>query len=168
MTTIAAKASTQLLQAEWIPFSGGELEGRRPRALCPECRHKLNREAHRTLCFGCYRLEIERERALRAAGELNTASEARFQEALPLEQVNYARLARLKVERRHARSRQAVASPYVDRRRQAQINARHALSRLAEGLRAHRLVEGQKQAVMQARAAQVPLPAAWLPFVASR
>jgi hypothetical protein len=151
-----------------VPFAGGELEGCRPRALCPECRTKLDKGAHKTLCFHCYRLDIERERGLKAAGELNTASEERFQYALPLERVNHARLARLKVERQQARRAQAKASPYVDRRRQAQINARHALSRLAEGLRAYRLAQEQKQAVLQARAADAPLPEAWLPFVAAR
>jgi hypothetical protein len=168
MTRTTAKATPQLLQAEWVPFAGGELEGCRPRALCPACRNKLDKSAHRTLCFHCYRLEIERERALKAAGELNTATEERFQFALPLERVDRARLARLKVERHQARRAQAKASPYVDRRRQAQINARHALSRLAEGLRAYRLAQEQKQAVLQARAESAPLPDAWLPFVASR
>lgn len=168
MTRTTAKATPQLLQAEWVPFSGGELEGCRPRALCPECRTKLDKRAHRTLCFHCYRLEIERERALKAAGDLNTATGERFQYALPIEPVNHARLARLKVERQHARSAQAKASPYVDRRRQAQINARHTLGRLAEGLRTYRLAQEQKQAVLHARSAAAPLPEAWLPFVAAR
>jgi hypothetical protein len=168
MTRTTAKATPQLLQAEWVPFSGGELEGCRPRALCADCRTKLDKGAHTTLCFHCYRLEIERQRALKAAGELNTASEERFQCALPLERVNHARLARLKVERQQARSAQAKASPYVDRRRQAQINARHALSRLAEGLRSYRLTQEQKQAVVQARGANAPIPEAWLPFVSAR
>ena len=177
MTRTAAKATPQLLQAEWVPFAGGELEGRQPKALCSDCRSKLSLAAKGTrsadpqkptLCFSCYRLEMERERALKAAGELNTASEERFQCALPLEKVNYARLGRLKMEREVARRQQAVSSPYVDRRRQAQLKARHALGRLAEGPRAYRLVQEQKRAVMQSRAAQVPLPDAWLPFVASR
>ena len=30
------------------------------------------------LCFQCYRAELEREKALKAAGQLETASEARF------------------------------------------------------------------------------------------
>src|SRR5688572_30447622 len=121
MTRIAAKATPQLLHAEWIPFSGGELEGRRPRALCSSCREALNREANvartaraatRPLCFSCYRVELERDRAIKAAGDLDTASIERFQSALPLEPINHARLARLKLERGDARRAQAVASPY--------------------------------------------------------
>ena len=46
---------------------------------------------------------------------------------------------------------------YVDKRRQAQIAARHALVRLSEGLRAQGLY-----------AAELQLPDTWLPFVASR
>jgi hypothetical protein len=180
MTTITAKATPQLLQAEWIPFSGGELEGRRPRALCPGCREALNREAHvarrpgaaaglqRPLCFSCYRLELERERAIKAAGELDTASVERFQSALPLEPINRARLARLRVERRAARRAQAIASPYVDRRRQAQINARHALQHLAAGLRAYRAKEQRRQMVASVADGGMKLPDAWLPFVAAR
>lgn len=120
------------------------------------------------LCFQCYRAELERERAFRAAGELDTASAERFQGALPLEPVNHARLTRLKVERRAARARQAVASPYVDRRRQAQINARHVLQRLAEGLRARTIAQIRPGGVGDARQVGVQLPEAWLPFAASR
>ena len=167
MTTMAATVTPQLLQADWVPFSGGELEGRRPRALCPTCRATARREAQRPLCFGCYRLEIERERALKAAGELDTASVERFQTVLPLEPVNQARLAQLKVARRQARQQQAAASPYVDRRRQAQINARHALQRLAEGLRAYQAKQASRQRVA-ARANTAAMPEAWLPFVAAQ
>src|SRR5262245_50844042 len=134
MTTTRAKATPQLLQAEWVPFSGGELEGCRPKVLCPACRAKLhanataggraNVGASKQLCFHCYRVELERERAIKAAGELDTASIERFQSLLPFEPVNRVRLAQLKVERRAARQVQAVASPFVDRRRRAQINAR--------------------------------------------
>jgi len=92
---------------EWTAFPGGELEGQRPRRLCPSCRRKLQHDVaqllraaspdaglnpplqaearRRPLCFGCYRLELDREKALKAAGELNTASEARFQETLSRE-----------------------------------------------------------------------------------
>ena len=120
------------------------------------------------ICFQCYRAELERERALKEAGELDTASAERFQSALPLEPVNHARLARLKVERRAVRASQAVASPYVDRRRQAQINARHVLQRLAEGLRARAVANDRPASAGDLRQAEMRLPEAWLPFVASR
>ena len=90
-----AKHLAEILQTpehEWTPFRGGELEGKRPKRLCPACRETLGRAAsgsaaarppnewpRQPLCFQCYRLDLERERALKAAAGLNTASEARFQ-----------------------------------------------------------------------------------------
>ena len=192
MKTIPVKATAQVIDTEWVGFAGGELEGKRPRVLCTACRARLQREANgpRTvaerldpgvdqggpaagprsspLCFQCYRAELERERALKAAGELDTASAERFQSVLPIEPVNHARLTRLKVERRAARARQAVASPYVDRRRQAQINARHILQRLAEGLRTRTVAQSRPGGPGDSRQVDLQLPEAWLPFVASR
>src|SRR5262249_34829135 len=115
-----SRHAEQLQSDEWISFPGGELEGKRPKALCPACREALRREAagplaasrvqgpSRPLCFQCYRAELDRERALRAAGSLDTGSEARFQFQLPLEPVNTGRLQTLKVERREARVADAV------------------------------------------------------------
>ena len=71
---------------EWVGFPGGELEGQRPKALCQSCRARASASPAfepRRLCFQCYRLGLERDRALRAAGHLNTASEERFQTTLP-------------------------------------------------------------------------------------
>ena len=31
-----------LTDRDWVPFPGGELEGTRPRALCPECREAVD------------------------------------------------------------------------------------------------------------------------------
>src|SRR5207253_623978 len=121
---------------------GGELEGKRPKALCSACREQVRRAAEggaaihprRSLCFQCYRAELERERALEAAGQLDTATEARFRVALPFESVNVARLALLKAERASARADLRLGpSAYVARRRQAQIRARHALQSIAAG-----------------------------------
>src|SRR5438045_747484 len=100
----------QVQGEEWVSFPGGELEGKRPKVLCPACRAALNRGAAssnsshpsgppRPLCFQCYRAELEREHALRAAGDLDTASDARFQFQLPFERVNRARLDMLKAGR---------------------------------------------------------------------
>src|SRR4051812_45512618 len=88
-----APAGGPVIEGEWASFPGGELEGKRPKALCPVCREQLRRAAEggaalserRSLCFQCYRVELERERALAAAGELDTASESRFQTTLPFE-----------------------------------------------------------------------------------
>lgn len=122
-----------LASREWLPLPGGELEAPRARALCPSCRAS----GRRPLCLACFRADRARERALLAARELNTASEARFQTTLPFEPVNRARLNQLRAARQSARAeaRQGVGR-YADRRRQAQIAARHALQRLAEGLKA--------------------------------
>jgi hypothetical protein len=176
-------ATTEQVQHdEWIGFPGGELEGKRPKALCPACREALKREAAqpiasqgsarpRLLCFQCYRAELERERALRAAGTLDTASEARFQFQLPFEPVNNARLAVLKAERADARAAASEgAGQYADKRRQAQIEARRALQTIAAGLHTRRLAPALHACVMDAaiHAAELQLPEAWLPFVVSR
>ena len=140
-TTVQFIDSARVVENEWVGFPGGELEGKRPKALCPACRETLKREAlgpspgaprrsgrSRPLCFQCYRAELDRERALEAAGSLDTASVARFQCQLPLEPVNTARLAVLKVVRAESRAASSVGiGPYVDKRRHAQMAARHEL-----------------------------------------
>jgi hypothetical protein len=169
----------EIVETDWAPFPGGELEAPRSkaqRALCPACRETLRREVlnsrsrpsrpsspSRPLCFQCYRADLARERALKAAGQLNTASEERFQSQLPLEPVNIARLATLKTERAEARvaSSRGIGQ-YVDKRRQAQIAARHALQAIAEGLKARQIPAAA------IHAAELQLPDAWLPFVVSR
>jgi hypothetical protein len=170
------------VESEWVTFPGGELEGKRPRTLCAACRERLQHEAarparHRApasprpLCFQCYRAELDRDRALKAAGELDTATEARFQCTLPFEAVNRARLERLRAQRGVVRAaEQSGAGQYVDRRRHAQIAARHALQRIAAGLKARSVVPAHAAAIEAdaIHAAELQLPDAWLPFVVSR
>jgi hypothetical protein len=165
---------------DWTPFPGGELEGQRPKALCPACRgrrHERNGRAS-ALCFQCYRLEFERIHKLHTAAELDTASEARFQGSLPFEPVNTSRLVRLKTEREQARADvREKSGGYAERRRRAQIEARHALARIVKGLRERTLTDvGSQQQVARGpmldsaiiHAAELQLPEAWLPFVVSR
>ena len=158
-TGSAAVASTgKVLAGEWVTLPGGELEGRRPSRLCGLCRLRRAAGAQpRPFCFTCYREEAIRRRALKAAATLDTASEARFQFGLPFEPVNRARLARLKAERLDLRQQHVGAARYADKRRHAQIAARHALQRLGAGLEERGL-----------HAAELQLPDAWLPFVGSR
>src|ERR1700752_3870538 len=112
-----AQENSQAVGDEWVSFPGGELEGKRPKVLCAACRELLKREASgpqsspsrpssasRPLCFQCYRADLERDRAIRAAGQLDTASEERFQSQLPFETVDKPRLDMLKVERAEARA----------------------------------------------------------------
>jgi hypothetical protein len=215
-----ARPSSDTLQtadADWMMFPGGELEGKRPRALCPACRAKLSREqlsheplnsgaapavrpAPKPICFQCYRAELERDRALKAAGQLETASDARFQCTLPFDPVNTGRLAALKAERAAARqaidgraaidgrtmvSRTGMSQTMkpdisqaikqcTDRRRQAQIAARHALRMLADGLRTRQTSASTRAQSQRAvdramvaaiHAADLQLPESWLPFV---
>ena len=172
--------AAQVVEGEWITFPGGELEGKRPKALCPTCRAALNREASGSgrrsgrpypLCFQCYRADLDRERALQAAGELDTATDARFQAQLPFEPVNRPRLEMLKAERSEARGSAVQGiGQYVDKRRHAQIAARHALQQIASGLQARQLAPALHAEVMAAaiHAAELQLPEAWLPFVVSR
>jgi hypothetical protein len=178
-----AVLNSQVVTDEWVSFPGGELEGQRPKALCPACREALKREAaspvrvagssvsSRPLCFQCYRADLDRDRAMQAAGELNTASEARFQSQLPFEPVNQARLDMLKADRSAARmaSVQGIGQ-YVDKRRQAQIAARHALQTIAAGLKARQLTPPLHAQALAAltHSAELQLPEAWLPFVVSR
>jgi len=133
----------------------------------------------RTLCFQCYRAELDRERALREAGDLDTASSERFQSALPFEPVNTPRLDRLRAERAASRvMMREGAGRFVDRRRQAQIAARHAFQQIAARLRAPaasgssspELRRQERDRVMSAafHAAELQLPESWLPFVVSR
>src|SRR5258708_10484429 len=157
------RSSTQIVEKDWVAFPGGELEGERPKALCPPCRAALKQRgtaspAPRPLCFQCYRAEIERQRALRAAGDLDTASEARFQTQLPFEPIDRARLDGLKAAR--ADVRRAAAGGYEDRRRQAQIEARHALQAIAANLRSRGLASA-------VHAAELQLPESWLPYLVS-
>jgi hypothetical protein len=126
----------------------------------------------RPLCFQCYRTEIDRQRALRAAGRFDTGSEARFQAALPFEPVNRARLEMLKVERASARtgSLATITGADADRRRRAQISARHALQQLAKSLVLRGVTPHDRAREMAAaiHAAELQLPESWLPFVVSR
>ena len=157
-----AAAVNQPVENEWVTFPGGELEGRRPKTLCGPCRvRKAAGAPPRAICFECYRADRRREEAIKAAGEFEGSPEGietRFQNGLPFEPVNLPRLQRLKTARVTARTQaRAGAGQYVDKRRQAQIAARHALQRLGEGLRTQGM-----------HAAELQLPEAWLPFVASR
>jgi len=172
MTRQHSAPDVQVPEGEWVTFPGGELEGTRPKALCQACRVKLQKGiCAKTLCFQCYRADLDRQRGLKAAGELSTASDARFQTTLPFEPVNRARLEMLRVERVAARQEMRTGvSQYVDKRRRAQIEARHALAALAAGLRARRASDQERERTMASaiHAAELQLPEAWLPFVVSR
>ncbi len=167
------ETSVEVVDGEWVTFPGGELEGRRPKARCASCRQGSTEAGSRrgTLCFECYREELTRERALKAAGELDTASVARFQCGLPFEPVNWPRLEMLRAER--ARSRAASQdglARFADRRRQAQIAARRALQQASLSLRDRGAADAEQVRVMMAaaHAAELQLPESWLPFVVAR
>ena len=192
MDRTQSAAVAQVAENDWVTFPGGELEGQRPKALCPACRTSLEtgrlqarlpggrgpRNEQRPLCFQCYRADLERQRVLRAAGDLDTASEARFQTQLPFEAVDRPRLDALKAARADVRS--SSAGGYEDRRRRAQLAARHALRAIAANLHARGLSrrsteDGKAERAERDRvwasavnAAELQLPEAWLPFVVSR
>jgi hypothetical protein len=159
MDTFNAAPTSEMAGAEWVALPGGELEGKRPRWLCGPCRMRQAIGAERkAVCFECYKAEARRRRACDAAAALDTGSEARFQFGLPFEAVDRPRLARLKAARADSRQRlRAGAGRFVDKRRQAQVAARHALEQLGAGLHTYGV-----------RAAELQLPEAWLPFVVSR
>lgn len=180
MNTLRIEDAPTHTDIDWTPFPGGELEGARPKAQCPSCRARTARDSAAAasgkpaLCFQCYRSDIEKNRKLKAAAELDTASDARFQCTLPFEPVNTSRLARLKVEREEARTKaRAGAGSYVEKRHRAQIDARHALARLLHGLKQRELTGGSQvkrraAADMAIRAAEMQLPESWLPFVVAQ
>src|SRR3954451_11411494 len=101
MKKLRIERASEVAEKEWVSLPGGELDAPRPSAVCRSCREKLEAVSthpgtaanptdlsNRPLCFACYRAGIERDRKLKIAGELDTASQARFQSALPLEAVN--------------------------------------------------------------------------------
>jgi hypothetical protein len=159
MERFSASTTGQIIGGEWVALPGGELEGKRPTVLCGPCRMRQAIGAERrAVCFECYRADARRQRALEAAASLDTGSAGRFQCGLPFEPVNVARLERLKAMRVESR-RQLRMGPgrFVDKRRHAQIAARHALQQLGEGLNMRGIHAAERQ-----------LPDAWLPFVMSR
>src|ERR1051326_4813444 len=192
MDRTQSAAVAQVAENDWVTFPGGELEGQRPKALCPACRTSLEagrlqarlpggrgpRSEQRPLCFQCYRADLERQRVLRAAGDLDTASEARFQTQLPFEAIDRPRLDALKAARADVRS--SSAGGCEDRRRRAQLAARHALQAIAANLHARGLArrsteDGKAERAERDRvwasavnAAELQLPEAWIPFVVSR
>lgn len=186
MVQNTSQTPPNIKDSDWVGFPGGELEGKRPKALCPACREDVGRvlwtrgsgnthRARRTLCFLCYRAEIDRDRALRAAGQLDTGSAERFQTALPFEPVNRPRLEMLKAERSTARASTlaTTSGKFADRRRQAQIAARHALQRIAQGLPGAGAwkptpADRAREIAAAIHAAELQLPESWLPFVVSR
>ena len=183
---VVAQFVKDLKDSDWVGFPGGELEGKRPKAMCPACRQQLQDSCgaglqtcrggvRPPLCFQCYRAEIDRDHALKAAGQLDTASAERFQTALPFEPVNRPRLEMLKAERSTVRASALVTTSgkFADRRRQAQIAAHHVLQRIAQGLAgssAFKLTSADREREMAAaiHAAELQLPESWLPFVVSR
>src|SRR5262245_3847430 len=181
MKKLRIESASQVIDREWLSLPGGELQAPRPTVLCGACREKLQARVSKPsnlsnpssapICFACYRATLERDRALKSAGELNTASNERFQTALPLEPVNQPRLTRLRSERQASRiaSQQGVGR-FVDKRRQAQIAARHALERIVIGLRDRNAPNDERNRVLASatHAAELQLPEAWLPFVVSR
>jgi hypothetical protein len=87
---------------------------------------------------------------------------------LPLEPVNHARLERLRAERATARAELVRgASSFSDRRRRAQIAARHALQEVTAAISARGKGRQERERLFAStvHAAELQLPEAWLPFV---
>jgi len=186
MNRLHIDSASTVPESCWQPFPGGELEGTPATALCPTCRAAAREcagvahdpvapERKPALCFECYLRDIRKSRALTAAANLDTASDARFQSSLPFEPVDHARLTRLKAERAVARvSERKGIGAYIEKRRRAQIEARHALATIVQGLKQRRLttIGNRSERVVPRTAAAVrlssQLPESWLPFVVAR
>jgi|SRR6266853_967289 len=159
MERFKASPTSEVVGGEWVPLPGGELEGKRPIALCGPCRMRRAIGAERrAVCFECYRADARRQRGFERAASFDAVSESRLQSGLPFEPVDRPRLARLKAARAESRQQLRVGvGRFVDKRRHAQIAARHALQQLGAGLQSYGV-----------HAAELQLPEAWLPFVMSR
>jgi len=104
-------------------------------------------------------------------GAPRAVENVRWQWLLPFEPVNKPRLERLKAERAVARATIHVdAGRYADKRRQAQIAARHALDAIAAGLDLGQLAPTERDRLMNGaiHAAELQLPESWLSFVVAR
>lgn len=123
------------------------------------------------LCFQCYQPRPE-PRQRRQPHYFDGTQDERLQASLPLEPVDIPRLDRLRQERAAARAADSGGrGQYADRRRRAQIEARHALQRILAGvtLRPVPVMSGERAPAADAlHAAELQLPDAWLPFVVSR
>src|SRR5262249_11727501 len=109
--------------------------------------------------------------ALRAAGQVFTGSEARFQEQLPFEPIQEARVAMLKAEREQARGALLQGTDrFAHRRQRAVLAARRALQTMVATRTASRVRSADYDQMIAAalHAAELQLPDAWLPFVAAR
>ena len=163
-----AERGSGLQTIDWMAFPGGELEAPRPAGRCPACRRLGRiRQDHAPVCFQCYRDGQRREQLLREAAQRETTSEAQFQWTLPFEPVNTRRLESLKALRATER---AGGSGFSERRRRAQIAARHMLRMLEAGLQNERTSRGMRQSALAAAAhvADLQFPEAWWPFVVAR
>jgi hypothetical protein len=165
----------EVIENEWVTFPGGELEGRRPKTLCGPCRvRKAAGAPPRAICFECFRADRRRDAALEAATAFESSTEARFQDGLPFEPINLPRLQRLKAERLAVRRQASLGiGQYGDRRRHAQIAARHALQRIAAGLASRQFdpvvrARVERDELDAIHAAELQLPDAWLSFVVAR
>ena len=159
----------QVIEEEWVSLPGGELEGKRPKTLCPACRAR-GTPSH-TLCFACYRAggacgPREDRESSRVAD-----SQPKSQSSLPFEPINRPRLASLKAERAAVRVA-LLGGPgrFEARRRQAQIAARHALQRIEAALEARHVEPATRARIMASavHAAELQFPESWLPFVVAR
>ena len=146
MTDDSPAGSRQVVDPEWVPLSGGDLEARRPRAMCPACTAKAHRRLSVARLLPCvprvrnpppalsvFGLGWRAERALIAARDAPSVSVAGFQDVLPLEPVRSRELERLRMARVSIRTTAEFgAGAFEHRRRQAQMAARHELGRTGE------------------------------------
>src|SRR5204862_862565 len=103
-----------------------------------------------------------------------SSRDGRFRDGLPFEPVNLPRLQRLKAERSAVRHQASAGiGQYADKRRHAQMAARHALQRIAAELASRQLdslarARVERDELDAIHAAELELPDAWLPFVVAR
>jgi len=154
----------------WEAFPGGELEGWRGTSKCSDCREKSGdaSDARHVLCFQCHQTDLRRQRAIKAAADVDTGSVSRFQGQLPFEPVNRPRLDRLRAARATVRASAVNGSGRFEvRRREAQMAARRLLQRIVPGVRRPGAVTAAEVRAFASavHAAELQLPDSWLPFV---
>ena len=154
----APKTFRKVLKENGLRFPGGELEGPRPKGLCPACRLRAFRAS---ASQGSGRLERRRTRVPAPSPWARASSPYLFPvlsrrpgaragvaggpqpqhrvrgalSRLAAVRAGEPRAARAPARGRWASDRRSAAARFADKRRHAQIAARHALDRIAAGLR---------------------------------
>ena len=172
-----AHETRQTIQEEWVTFPGGELEGKRPKALCQRAARPKSGSRHRAYHGAPGTSSVVLPVLPGRVGAIEPCScwsarhsiRGTLQVQLPFEPVNEPRLAKLKwiAPSAQLRSSESAASSTSGVRHKSPHATRSQM--IAAGLRTRQLAGDNVRAMdMAIHAAELQLPESWLPFVVSR